>query len=143
MTFRNIELLYVLLGSLLVLFLVSCSAHPYILVGGEKILVEVADEALEMQKGLMFREELCSNCGMIFVFGSEMEHSFWMKNTLIPLDMVFIDSENVVVDVLHADPCEKDPCEHYIPKNKAMYVLEVNKNTFDASLIGTKVKINI
>lgn len=143
MIFRNVKLLYVLIGSLLVVFLASCSAHPNILVGGEKILVEVADEVLEMQEGLMFREELCSNCGMIFVFSSEMEHSFWMKNTLIPLDMVFIDSNNVVVDVLHADQCYSDPCEHYVPRDKAKYVLEVNKNTFDASLIGTKVEINI
>ncbi|MBT3866227.1 DUF192 domain-containing protein [Candidatus Woesearchaeota archaeon] len=143
MIFRNVKLLYVLFGSLFVLFLASCSAHPYILVDDEKVLVEVVDEAIEMQKGLMFREELCDNCGMIFVFGSDMEHSFWMKNTLIPLDMVFINSENVVVDVLHADPCEKDPCAHYVPKDKARYVLEVNKNTFDVSLIGTKVEIKI
>ena len=143
MVFRNVKLLYVLFGSLFVLFLTSCSAHPYILVGEEKILVEVVDEPLEMQEGLMFREELCDNCGMIFVFGSEMEHSFWMKNTLIPLDMVFIDSNSVVVDVLHADPCYSDPCTHYVPKDKAQYVLEVNKNTFDVNLIGTKVELNL
>ena len=80
---------------------------------------------------------------MIFVFEQDLMHSFWMKNTLIPLDMVFIDSNSVVVDVLHADPCESEPCEHFRPQKEAKYVLEVNKNTFDENLIGQKVEIRI
>lgn len=140
---KNLRLFGVIVSILFVIFLVSCSAHPHILVNDEKIFVEVVDEMEEMQKGLMFREELCANCGMIFVFEHDLMHSFWMKNTLIPLDMVFIDSTGIVVDVLHADPCTYDPCEHFRPQKEAKYVLEVNKNTFDKDLIGKKVEIRI
>ncbi len=131
----------VLVLTFLLVFLVECSAHPYIFIEGKKIRIEIVDEPIEMAKGLMFREKLCANCGMLFVFGRDMPQSFWMKNTLIPLDMVFIDSNFVVVDVLHADPCIKDPCEHYNSQKPAKYVLEVVQNTFDTELIGKKMKM--
>ena len=128
-----------LLVVLLTIF--GCSSQPYVKINGEKINVEVADEAQEMMKGLMFREELCDNCGMIFVFDADREHSFWMKNTLIPLDMIFINSDFIIVDVLSAEPCIEDPCPHYTPKEKAQFVVEVNKGRFDDSITGKKVKI--
>ncbi len=125
------------------LFIVGCSSQPYVVIGDERINVEVADEAPEMMRGLMYREELCEDCGMIFVFDADREHSFWMKNTLIPLEMIFINSAGVVVDVLSAEPCTIDPCEHYTPKDKAKYVVEVNNGRFGESIIGEKVEIGI
>jgi len=124
------------------LLLISCSSGPFVKIDGDKIDVEVADESVEMIKGLMGREELCEDCGMIFVFQDDREHSFWMKNTLIPLDMIFINSENVVVDVLSAVPCTEDPCPHYKPENKAKYVLEVNSGRF-GNIVGETVEIKI
>ena len=70
-------------------------------------------------------------------------HTFWMKNTLIPLDMVFIGANGTVVDVLHATPCEKEPCEIYSPKGKALYVLEVAGGTFDEGIIGERAAIAV
>jgi uncharacterized protein len=91
------------------------------------ILVEVVDTPEERQLGLMHREELCEHCGMLFVFEEEDEHSFWMKNTLIPLDIIFIDKDFFIVDIIRADPCEEDPCEFYTPSDIVLYAVEVNQ----------------
>ena len=127
---------------ILILFSGGCAAQNYVELGNEKISVEVADTVVAMSRGLMYREELCENCGMLFVFNEEREHSFWMKNTLIPLDIIFINASGYIVDVLSADPCDVDPCPHYVPSAKAKYVLEVNQNRFE-DIIGEKVKIKI
>ncbi|MEK6882410.1 MAG: DUF192 domain-containing protein, partial [Nanoarchaeota archaeon] len=117
------------------------SGCNYVYIGGEKISIELADTPEEMNRGLMGRETLCDSCGMLFIFQEEDYFSFWMKNTLIPLDMVFINSNMTIIDVLHATPCEKEPCQIYTPKEKAQYVLETNGGKFDYRIIGEKVII--
>ncbi|MDP3916745.1 MAG: DUF192 domain-containing protein [Nanoarchaeota archaeon] len=126
----------------LLLLAVACSS-PYVKMEDKKIHVEIADEYSEMTTGLMNRDNLCDNCGMLFVFPEEMAQNFWMKNTLIPLDMVFIDADFKIVDVLKADPCSEDPCKQYIPQANAKYVLEVNRDTFNTDDIGKKFIFNI
>jgi len=121
------------------ILLISCTSN-YVVLDGHKISVEIADSPIERQQGLMYRESLCDDCGMLFIFEMEANYSFWMKNTLIPLDMVFIDSEMNVVDVLHAQPCITEKCPSYIPKSASLYVLETNINTFDNKTIGKKLK---
>ncbi|MBL7661443.1 DUF192 domain-containing protein [bacterium] len=64
--------------------------------------VEFARSPEERQRGLMFRQSLPSNYGMFFIFPVEEQRSFWMKNTEIPLDLIFIDSKLIVVNVVHA-----------------------------------------
>jgi uncharacterized membrane protein (UPF0127 family) len=120
----------------------SSKGHAYLEIGNEKIAVEIADTEQARQRGLMFRESLCDDCGMLFVFGEEGLHTFWMKNTFMPLDMVFIDAGLNVVDILHAVPCAGDFCESYAPEKKALYVLEVNGNKFNETIAGKKVKIS-
>jgi uncharacterized protein len=86
--------------------------------------VEVASTDAQRQTGMMFREQLGDEEGMLFVFPSERRNSFWMHNTLIPLDMVFIDSEWKVVGIVErAEPLTDDP--RGVPK-MSQYVLEVN-----------------
>lgn len=90
-------------------------------------VVEVVDDDEKRQKGLMFREELDENAGMLFIFENEGNYPFWMKNTLIPLDMLWIDSSGKIVDIKEADPCESDPCDVIYHSGSAKYVLEINK----------------
>ena len=130
---------------MLLLVLVACTSAPYVEIGDTKVYVEVPETPAEMARGLMHRESLGEDAGMIFVFDKEGKHSFWMKNTLIPLDMIFINAENKIVDILTAVPCKQDPCENYTPKEKAIYVLEVNKGFAEKHnlQIGEEVKLNI
>lgn len=111
---------------LLLLFLIGCSSISYVEINGNRFNVEIADNELERSKGLMFRESLCEDCGMLFVYDENGERSFWMKNTLIPLKIIFIDENFIVTKVHDAVPCEKDICESYEGYGK--YVLEVNLN---------------
>ncbi|MDR0650181.1 MAG: DUF192 domain-containing protein [Candidatus Peribacteria bacterium] len=75
----------------------------------------------------MFRETLADNAGMLFIFDQEDHHSFWMKNTLIPLDILRLHSGLQIVDIQQAQPCEADPCPSYLPSSSAQYVLELNQ----------------
>ena len=109
-----------------------------------KINVEIADDNQERMRGLMFREHLNENNGMLFVFENEERQIFWMKNTLIPLDMIFININFKIVDIKHAVPCEENPCPLYESSKPAKYVLEVNGNftTRDNIKIGDKFIYN-
>lgn len=112
---------------LLLLFLIACAVQPAISFdNGASFSVEFARTPDEWAKGLMFRESLPEHQGMLFVFDEEKPRRFWMKNTLIPLDMIFLDANKTVVFIHeNAEPCEQDPCKLY-PSPPAQYVLEVN-----------------
>lgn len=92
--------------------------------------VELALTPQEQEKGLMFRESLDPDKGMLFVFPSEGVYPFWMKNTLIPLDMIWIDSNGTVVFIgKDEQPCKADPCAIINPGIRARYVLELDAGT--------------
>jgi uncharacterized membrane protein (UPF0127 family) len=85
----------------------------------------VADDELRAQ-GLMYRDHLQPATGMLFFFAEDDVHQFWMKNTRIPLDMIFIDVNRRIVGVQHeVPPCHADPCPSYGPGLPSRYVLEV------------------
>ncbi len=93
---------------------------------GTKISVELAITPEEQQKGLMFREELQENTGMLFVQSEPRLTAFWMKNTLISLDIIFIDENSKIINIEKAVPCEQTACITYPSKDKAKYILEIN-----------------
>ncbi len=134
-----------LLIVLLLALIVSCTSAPSVKIGDAKVLVELAVTPEEKAKGLMHREYLAEDRGMLFIFENERTPSFWMKNTLIPLDMVFINSDNKIVDILVAEPCKKDPCKSYTPKADAKYVLELNAGFSERhnAKIGDEVSLKI
>ena len=90
--------------------------------------VELAKTQQEKEIGLMNRSSLEKNKGMLFIFEEEGIYQFWMKNTLIPLDMIWIDSENKIVFIKeNVQGCKiNNNCETFTPNKKAKYVLEVN-----------------
>ncbi len=88
------------------------------------VTVEVARTDEELTRGLMYRERLAPDAGMLFVFDASEDHTFWMKNTLIPLDMIFVDEGGRIVGVVErATPQTLSPRSVGAPSR---YVLEVN-----------------
>jgi uncharacterized protein len=106
--------------------------------GGKKVevRVEVADDLFGRARGLMYRTALGVNRGMLFVYPDERELSFWMKNTLIPLSIAFIDSERRIVDIQDMKPLDDKP-PSYVSADPAQYALEVNQGFFEKR--GVKV----
>jgi hypothetical protein len=92
--------------------------------GDRHLMVEVADSARERSRGLMFRPMLEDAHGMLFDFGKPQRVSFWMKNTLIPLDLIFIDESG---EITHIHPQARPHDETAIPsKGEILAVLEIN-----------------
>ncbi len=94
---------------------------------GTAIRLELAVTDEERAQGLMFRDSLAADHGMLFLFEADGRVPFWMKNTFIPLDMLWLSAAGEVVD-LHSNvqPCRFDPCPNYAPAKPGRAVLEVN-----------------
>jgi uncharacterized membrane protein (UPF0127 family) len=95
-----------------------------------RVRVEIADDAFEIARGLMYRTTLAENRGMLFIFEGEQTLSFTMKNTLIPLSIAFIGSEGRIVDIQDMKPLDDDP-PSYVSARPAQYALEVNQGFFE------------
>jgi uncharacterized membrane protein (UPF0127 family) len=120
------------IGFLLIgLFLSSCAAREPVAVfstpgGPKEVLLEVVATEMERNRGLMFRTHLDEGRGMFFVFEEPGQPSFWMKNTYLSLDILFLSTDGIVVDLFERlSPCPMEPCPRYAPCSPARYVLEL------------------
>lgn len=116
---------------LICLLLSGCAGRESVAVfltpgGPKRVLLEVVATEKERNRGLMFRSHLDENRGMLFVFEESGQPAFWMKNTYLSLDILFLSTEGIVVDLFErVSPCPMEPCPRYAPNSPARYVLEV------------------
>jgi hypothetical protein len=94
-----------------------------------KLLVAVADTPELRRSGLMFVEDLGDIDGMLFIFEEDTSGGFWMKNTLLPLDIAFFEVTGRFVDGFAMEPCTVDPCPTYSPNGSYRYVVEMEAGT--------------
>lgn len=115
----------------------ACSgsrASPHVDLGGQRFAVEVADDFDERARGLMFRDSMPADSGMLFVHEREAPLAYWMKNTEIPLDILYFDAQRRLVSIQRrVPPCSAgDRCPSYPSAGPAKYVLELNAGRSDA-----------
>ena len=104
----------------------SYTGPRIILPDGFVVRAEVVTDDETRAQGLMFRDRVPEGTGMLFAFPQVGDYPFWMKNTLVPLDIIWLDEQRRVVHVAHdVPPCKADPCPSYPPNANAKYVLEL------------------
>lgn len=112
----------------------SVDAYPEALVdladGQVTLAVKLADTPERREHGLMEVEDLPAGTGMLFVFEGERTGGFWMKNTLVPLDIAYADADGEIVSILSMEPCAADPCAVYDPGTAYQLALEVPQGWF-------------
>ena len=99
-----------------------------IIVGKTPLRVEVADTLEKQERGLMFRQSMPENEGMLFVYKEPQEMSFWMRNTFIPLDIVFVGADGIILNIHQARPLDESVL--YPSAGSAKYVIETNQGWF-------------
>jgi len=116
----------------------DASSGNWVELKGRRFTVEVADDDAERSRGLMFRDQMAADRGMVFIHDAEEPQAYWMKNTRIPLDIFYFDRERRLVSVQErVPPCSLgDRCPPYPSAGPALYVLELNAGL--AAELGVK-----
>lgn len=107
-------------------------------VGMNQIQVEVAANDPQRQQGLMYREKMAPNAGMVFVFDQPNQQCMWMKNTLIPLSVAFIDEEGKIVNIEDMQPLNLNS---HCSRGPVLYALEMNQGWFKQRHIKPGAKV--
>ena len=119
---------FLLLGATCLLATACASDGRWVELAGQRYVVEVADDDEERARGLMFRDSLAEGHGMLFIHDHEERQAYWMKNTRIPLDILYFDASlQLVTQQRDVPPCSAgDRCPPYPSRAPALYVLELN-----------------
>ena len=108
-------------------------------IGNYTVTVEVVDKLETITLGLMYRNNLPENNGMLFIFDEPIKASFWNKNTQIALDIAFIDSQGTILEILQLNPYDETLIESTY--DKVLYAIELNKGWFNKHNIVPGMKI--
>lgn len=100
----------------------------WLVVGNERITAEIAEQDQDRRHGLMYRESMPEDHGMLFLFSNEVVRSFWMKNTLLPLSIAYADSSGRIVHIADMEPQSERLVSSQRP---ARYALEMNQGWFE------------
>ena len=122
----------------------SATSH-WVELGGKRYDVEIADTNAERERGLMFRDTLAADRGMLFIHEREAPQAYWMKNTHIPLDILYFDnSRRLVSQQRDVPPCSLgDACPSYPSQASARYVLELNAGQAEKLRLEDGVQLTI
>ena len=115
--------IFIFIGIIVYLYFPFKLKSKTIKINQEDFTVEIATTPSQLSRGLSNRKELCQNCGMLFVFPNSQILTFWMKDTLIPLDMIFIDQNKKIVNIVTAKVGDLSIKYSTTP---ALYCLELN-----------------
>ncbi|KRG70015.1 DUF192 domain-containing protein [Pseudoxanthomonas dokdonensis] len=117
-----------LLSCLVLLSACANAKGPWVELGGHRYQVEIADDDAERARGLMFRDQMDADAGMLFIHDRQERQAYWMKNTHIPLDILYFDNDRKLVSQQRdVPPCSAgDGCPAYPSNAPARYVLELN-----------------
>jgi len=110
---------------------------------GRSVVAEVADTPERTMYGYMFRREVKEDEGMVFVYPETGLHPFWMKNTLVPLDIIWMDEAFEILHVETAAPCKADPCPSYGTLRMSRYTLELKAGSAarDRLRVGDRLSV--
>jgi uncharacterized membrane protein (UPF0127 family) len=113
-------------------------------IAGNDYTLTVANSVASRQKGLSGITSLPAKDGMLFVFDNNDKHSFWMKDTQVPLDIIWLDKTWKVVSYkqMIVEPDPANPQWSYTPDKEARYAIELNLNTLDSSIVGKSITVH-
>ncbi|MGN2248255.1 DUF192 domain-containing protein [Frateuria sp. GZRR35] len=127
---KRLPVVFLLLAATGCATAVPKSSAPAVELHGHQFSTELATDDASRERGLMMRTELAADHSMLFVFPDTQPRWFWMKNTLIPLDILYFDADRKLVSMqLDVPPCKADPCPSYPSDAPARYVLELPAGT--------------
>ncbi len=108
-------------------------------IGQREVHAEIADTRESRSRGLMHREQLCADCGMLFVFDSPSRHAFWMKNTPLPLSIAFIAADGSIINI---EEMQANTTDSHNPDSDALFALEMNSGWFSGNDIKAHDRVS-